>query len=51
LILKESRYVRLANTVRRVLRNSRMRLFPRRKSIHVFNMAAFNISQNKTVLR
>lgn len=33
-----------------VLRNSRIRLFPR-KSIHIFNMAAFNISQNKTVLR
>ena len=37
-MLKESRYVRLANTVYRVLRNSRIPLFLHRKSNHVFTM-------------
>ena len=37
-MLKESRYVRLANTMYRVLRNSRIPLFLHRKSNHVFTM-------------
>ena len=37
-MLKESRYVRLANTMYRVLRNSRIPLFLHRKSIYVFTM-------------
>ena len=37
-MLKESRYVRLADTMYRVLRNSRIPLFPHRKSNHVFTM-------------
>jgi hypothetical protein len=37
-MLKESRYVRLANTMYRVLRNSRISLFLHRKSNHVFTM-------------
>src|SRR5437763_11760778 len=37
-ILKESRYVRLANTMYRVLRNSRIPLFLHRKSNHVFTV-------------
>ena len=37
-MLKESRYVRLADTMYRVLRNSRKPLFLHRKSNHVFTM-------------
>jgi hypothetical protein len=37
-MLKESRYVKLANTMYRVLRNSRIPLFLHRKSNHVFTM-------------
>jgi hypothetical protein len=37
-MLKESRYVRLANTMYRVLRNSKIPLFLYRKSNHVFAM-------------
>ena len=37
-MLKESRYVRLAVTMYRVLRNSRIPLFLHRKSNHVFTM-------------
>ncbi|MGA9844725.1 MAG: hypothetical protein WBP64_09900 [Nitrososphaeraceae archaeon] len=37
-MLKESRYVRLANTMYHVLRNSRIPLFLHRKSNHVFTM-------------
>ncbi|MGA9840940.1 MAG: transposase [Nitrososphaeraceae archaeon] len=37
-MLKESRYVRLANTIYRVLKNSRIPLFLRRKSNHIFTM-------------
>ena len=37
-MLKESRYVRLANTMYRALRNSRIPLFLHRKSNHVFTM-------------
>ena len=37
-MLKESRYVRLANTMYRVLRNSRIPLVLHRKSNHVFTM-------------
>ena len=37
-MLKESRYVRLANTMYRVLRNSRIPLFLHRKSERVFTM-------------
>ena len=37
-MLKESRYVRLANTMYRVLRNSRIPLFLHRKSNHVFTI-------------
>ncbi|MGA9845538.1 MAG: transposase [Nitrososphaeraceae archaeon] len=37
-MLKESKYVRLANTMYRVLRNSRIPLFLHRKSYHVFTM-------------
>src|SRR6476620_6504305 len=37
-MLKESIYVRLANTMYRVLRNSRIPLFLHRKSNHVFMM-------------
>ena len=37
-MLKESRYVRLANTMYRVLRNSRIPLFLHRKSNHIFTM-------------
>ena len=37
-MLKESRYVRLASTMYRVLRNSRIPLFLHRKSNHVFTM-------------
>lgn len=37
-ILKESRYVRLVNTIYRVLRNSRMPLFLHNKSNHVFTV-------------
>ena len=37
-ILKESKYVRLANTIYRVLRNSRTPLFLHRKSNHVFSL-------------
>jgi hypothetical protein len=36
--LKESKYVRLANTIYRVLRNSRIPLFLHRKSNHVFSV-------------
>ena len=37
-MLKESRYVRLADTMYRVLRNSRIPLFLHRKRNHVFTM-------------
>jgi transposase len=37
-MLKESRYVRLANTMYRVLKNSRIPLFLHRKSNHIFTM-------------
>src|SRR6478752_7817102 len=37
-MLKESRYVRLASTIYRVLRNSRTPLFLHRKSNHVFTI-------------
>ena len=37
-MLKESRYVRLANTMYSVLRNSRIPLFLHRKSHHAFTM-------------
>jgi hypothetical protein len=37
-MLKESRYVRLANTMYRILRNSRTPLFLHRKSNHVFTV-------------
>jgi Transposase DDE domain len=37
-MLKESRYVRLASTIYRVLRNSRIPLFLHRKSNHVFTV-------------
>src|SRR5215212_4559913 len=37
-MLKESRYVRLANTMYRILRNSRIPLFLHRKSNHVFTV-------------
>ena len=37
-MLKESRYVRLGNTMYRVLRNSMIPLFLHRKSNHVFTM-------------
>ena len=37
-MLKESRYVRLANTMYRILRNSRIPLFLHRKSNHVFTI-------------
>lgn len=37
-MLKESRYVRLANTMYRILRNSRTPLFHHRKSNHVFTV-------------
>src|SRR5215208_457795 len=37
-MLKESRYVRLANTMYRILRNSRTPLFLHRKSNHVFTI-------------
>jgi transposase len=36
--LKESKYVRLANTIYRVLRNSRIPMFLHRKSNHVFSV-------------
>ncbi|MGB6626641.1 MAG: IS5 family transposase [Nitrososphaeraceae archaeon] len=36
--MKESKYVRLANTIYRVLRNSRIPLFLHRKSNHVFTV-------------
>jgi Transposase DDE domain len=36
--LRESRYVRLANTMLRVLRNARIPLFLRRKSNHIFTV-------------
>ena len=36
--MKESKYVRLANTIYRVLRNSRIPLFLHRKSNHVFSV-------------
>src|SRR5919197_1412495 len=36
--MKESRYVRLANTMLRVLRNSRIPLFLHRKSNHIFTV-------------
>jgi len=36
--LKESKYVRLANTIYRVLRNSRIPLFLHRKSNHLFSV-------------
>jgi len=36
--LKESKYVRLASTIYRVLRNSRTPLFLHRKSNHVFSL-------------
>ena len=36
--MKESRYVRLANTMYRILRNSRTPLFLHRKSNHVFTV-------------
>ncbi|MGA9844296.1 MAG: hypothetical protein WBQ25_18500, partial [Nitrososphaeraceae archaeon] len=36
--MKESRYVRLANTMYRVLRNSRISFFLHKKSNHVFTM-------------
>jgi hypothetical protein len=36
--LKESKYVRLANTIYRVLRNSRIPLFLHRKSNHIFSV-------------
>ena len=42
-ILKESKYIRLANTIYRVLRNSRMPLFLHRKSNHVFSVWQHNI--------
>jgi hypothetical protein len=37
-MLKESRYVRLASTIYRVLRNSRIPLFLHKKSNHVFTV-------------
>ena len=37
-MLKESRYVKMANTMYRVLKNSRIPLFLHRKSNHVFTM-------------
>ena len=36
--MKESKYVRLANTIYRVLRNSRIPMFLHRKSNHVFSV-------------
>ena len=36
--MKESKYVRLANTIYRVLRNSRIPLFLHRKSNHLFSV-------------
>ena len=41
--MKESKYIRLANTIYRVLRNSRMPLFLHRKSNHVFSVWQHNI--------
>lgn len=50
-MLKESRYVRLANTMFRVLKKARIPLFLRRKSnqSYIHSMAAFSIAVGKTV--
>ena len=42
-ILKESKYARLAFTIYRVLRNSRIPLFLHRKSNHVFTMREHSV--------
>lgn len=50
-MLKESRYVRLANTMFRVMKKARIPLFLRRKSVIIYShgMAAFSIAGGKTV--